>query len=564
MVCFGLGPFAPWHAVTLPPYTSCGTPRGCLGGPDAWIADVTSHQTVRDTTGGPDPATVTAVAPIAEDLRQLIALRSRSSLRDRHFPNLFTLLDPAELNGRDRRYAALTALIDEGISTMADQAHRDAAAALLGSGPGRWRTVSQRGGEAAAVFNCGWDAYRRRRTNGTSQLDDTLDALAETLAARSARTRLTSGAPPPDEPAQKVTRPEPLGIREAAFTAVVADSSIVIDDDPTDLALVASTSLTTPSRSHGTTLGPVRKRIVLVAVAGALVLAIASTALFLELRSESVPAAQAGSAIRNVACDVLTKKPGDLPAAADAELRRWAPLFSAAADALSASEVTCAGPISRYNGFIQQQVSPGSGQGIGALIASTDGGNHVIFLRHHEYWAWRNAFERYGIDVVGSPLRRADRADRTQVVELTHGTIVSEGIGQPSFAVLGRVWEEWTRLGGLDGDIGRPLTVVADVSTQGRVQEFIGGSVTIDFVDGEISWTHDRNRADELPADYLGSVLISSDKTAWLVDAAGTRHWVPTDNDFVCATGDASSNRHDNVPAAAIATLKIGAPFRCR
>ena len=261
---------------------------------------------------------------------------------------------------------------------------------------------------------------------------------------------------------------------------------------------------------------------------------------------------------------MLTEKPGDLPAAADTELRQWAPIFSASAAALPASEVTCAGPISRYNGFIQQQVSPGSGQGIGALIASTDGGNHVVFLRHHEYWAWRNAFERYGIDVVGSPLRRADRSDRTQVVELTHGTIVSEGVGQPSFAVLGRVWEEWTRLGGLEGDIGRPLTVVADVSTQGRVQEFIGGTVTIDFVDGEISWTNDRNRADELPADYLGSVLISSDKTAWLIDAAGTRHWVPTDNDFVCATGDASSNRHDNVPAAAIATLRLGAPFRCR
>ena len=497
------------------------------------------------------------VASMADDLRQLMALRSRSSLRDRHFANLFTLLDPADLNGRDRRYAALTTLVDDGISAMTDQAHRESARALLGSGPGRWRTVSQRGAEAAAVFDCGWDAYRRRRTNGTSQLDDTLDALAEALTAGWAETSAVPGA-------TSTVSAEPQRDKEMPRAKVATGPSIVIDDDPTDLAVGAFPHPARPSQPARPFLDVIQRRVILVTAVGALVLAIATTALILNLQSESAPAAQAIEPNRNVACDVLTDKPGDLPASADAELRQWAPIFSALAATLPDSEITCAGPISRYSGFIQQQVSPGTGQGIGALIASTEGVRHAVYLRHHEYWAWRNSFERYGIDVVGAPLRRADLADGTQVVELTHGTIASEGIGQPSFAVIGHVWEEWTRLGGLEGDVGRPLTVVTDVPAQGRVQEFIGGKVTIGFVDGELSWTHDPSSAEELPSDYLGSVLISSDKTAWLIDATGTRHWLPTDNDFACATGDTSSNRHDNVPAAAIATFKLGAPFRCR
>ncbi|MEO6629254.1 MAG: hypothetical protein ABIP03_11880, partial [Aquihabitans sp.] len=295
------------------------------------MADVTSHQTARDTTAVPHAPTVAAVTSIGDDLRQLMALRSRSSLRDRHFANLFSLLDPSELNGRDRRYAALTSLLDEGISAMADTAHREAARALLGSGPGRWRTVSQRGGEAAAVFNCGWDAYRRRRTNGTSQLDDTLEALAEALA-----TRPTAIGPVPV--ATPTAPPESPGSPQGAWAKTATEPRITIEGGPTDLALVAPLA---PTRSNPPGQPPpdgVQRRLVLVAAAGALALALATTVLVLSLRSGSTPVAKAGEANRNVACAVLTDKPGDLPAAADAELRRWAPTFTALAATLPESE----------------------------------------------------------------------------------------------------------------------------------------------------------------------------------------------------------------------------------
>ena len=125
-----------------------------------------------------DDANLPAPDPraLVEELRQLLGLRSRQSLRDRTFPELFTLLADEDRATPDRRFAALTRLLDDAIAAIDDPAHRHAAAALVGSGPGRWRTVTQRGTDAASAFGCGWDAYRRKRASGTSQLDDTLDA----------------------------------------------------------------------------------------------------------------------------------------------------------------------------------------------------------------------------------------------------------------------------------------------------------------------------------------------------------------------------------------------------
>ena len=89
---------------------------------------------------------------LVDDLRQLITLRTRTSVRDRPFPVLVGLLDPEDRHAPDRRFKALSDLIDTGIDRIDDPAHRRAAAALLGGGDGRWRTVAARGSEAAREF----------------------------------------------------------------------------------------------------------------------------------------------------------------------------------------------------------------------------------------------------------------------------------------------------------------------------------------------------------------------------------------------------------------------------
>src|SRR5690606_4434729 len=144
------------------------------------------------------------------ELRQLMALRSRSSVRDRSCPELDRLLESSDRETRDSRFAALTRSIDAAIDDIVDPAHRAAAGSLLGSSDGRWRTVSQRGADAAAEFGCGWDAYRRRRTNGPSQLDDTLQALAQSMVRRTRGSVIQNDSV--HEPGAEVPSPPPIHV----------------------------------------------------------------------------------------------------------------------------------------------------------------------------------------------------------------------------------------------------------------------------------------------------------------------------------------------------------------
>ena len=75
-----------------------------------------------------DDANLPAPDPraLVEELRQLLGLRSRQSLRDRTFPELFTLLADEDRATPDRRFAALTRLLDDAIAAIDDPAHRHA------------------------------------------------------------------------------------------------------------------------------------------------------------------------------------------------------------------------------------------------------------------------------------------------------------------------------------------------------------------------------------------------------------------------------------------------------
>lgn len=535
------------------------------------------------------PATAGPPTALVDELRQLIGLRSRQTLRDRPFPQLFALLSEADLATPDSRFTALTRLLDAASATIDDPAHRHAATALVGSGPGRWRTVTQRGTDAAAVFGCGWDAYRRKRTSGTSQLDDTLDALACAL-------RQVGGAPAPDAgpgaPLAPITDASPprtgpadppsaSGSETTTTRAtptprpapIVAVAPVVLGPTATGPTHTRSTSPATgePDEApRGPRPRPRRRRdavtLVLVGlalVAGALVAWAVSRP---DGATTGVGTAGRGAveaeSDRPASCARLTHRPGDLDPAADAELRAWAPVFRSAAADLPAGEETCAGLLTHEIGLVVQPISDGTPQGVGALVAVDDEPRRTVMLHHSEYWIYRNHVLSFGSS-LGAPRARADRSDGTWVVKLDQGTIVG-GPHEQARLVSGAAFALWVERGGMDGEMGLPVSAQRDVPGVGKVQDFQHGRVVIDYLDPlDVRWQAVPNPAGLLRPQIEDRVLVADDGTSWWIDGDGVRHWLPTQNDYGCATALVGGADTD-VPIIAIATLEIGEPSRCR
>lgn len=500
------------------------------------------QQAIMSPDGGP---TSLDMAALADELRQLMALRSRSSVRDRACPELDGLLRADELRSRDTRYAALARLLDEAIDAIGDQSHRSAAAALLGSGEGRWRTVAQRGSEAAAAFGCGWDAYRRRRTSGTSQLDDTLTALAETLAVVAGR----AGA---DLPAADVEAgPEPRS-RPVAQTRPEI-SPVVIGVEP------AAGEPTEPAKRDGAQPAPAwpstRSRVPRYALVTAGVALLAAFVGFQHLTA----AADSEAADEGI-CSLLPGQVGDLPEGASAEMEVWSARFRAFARTLPTESTRCAGTMQWEHGLVIQPVAAPNPLGVGAIVAGDEPGSKLVYLNHLEYRSYRTHLDRYGVEMLGIPLNRADRDDATLVM-LSRGALVGEA-PPVSFVVMGAVWQRWMERGGLDSDMGLPISVVRDDGSE-RIQDFENGRLVIDLADpDQVRWEPFTNPAAALPEDIRGSLLQAEDGTSWYVDRDLVRHWVPTTSDYGC-TSSLGTSQHIEVPAQAIATLTAGDPLRC-
>ena len=493
---------------------------------------------------------------LVDDLRQLITLRTRTSVRDRPFPVLVGLLDPEDRHAPDRRYRALSDLIDTGIDRIDDPAHRRAAAALLGGGDGRWRTVAARGSEAAREFGCGWDAYRRKRASGASQLDDTLEVLAESL-----RTAAATGQVPAAVDGDFAT----LGPTAAGPTATGptgATSTVVLG--PITPGTIEETEPGAPTHETPRRFLGLRRRDALTAVLVILAV-LAGAGIAWNARSDHGHSEQAGqvdSGDRPESCDQLTFRPGDKSEKADPEITAWAPRFATTSQDLHDGVGVCAGVMDRLNDLVIQPISDGSPTGVGALIGVEGEPPRVLMLYHREYWVYRNFTLTFG-EIAGSPYRRADRDDGTRVVKLTQGIIVSRE-HQDAYLVFGTVYNAWREHGGIDGDMGRPVSNQRDVPDVGRVQDFEHGRVTIDFVDPTIvEWKEVPNPAELLPPSIGETVVVADDGSAWWIDASRVRHWLPTTNDFGCVSVLGGPPIRD-VPIIAIATLPLGEPSRCR
>jgi hypothetical protein len=117
---------------------------------------------------------------VTEDLQELCRARSPSDLRRRPLPFLrdFAIAVGGPDSNPDH---GVEALITAAISRMPDQDYRRAAQTLLGDTPERWTALRERARRSAAVFDLGYDAFRRRGKGRPSRLDDVLAQVAESI-----------------------------------------------------------------------------------------------------------------------------------------------------------------------------------------------------------------------------------------------------------------------------------------------------------------------------------------------------------------------------------------------
>lgn len=490
-------------------------------------ADADPERSTEPHAPGPAPLEPTA---LEDELRTLVGLRSRTTVRDRPLPVLAALLPPTAGDDREARFAAVQDLLEAAMADVSDPAHRAAAEALLGRGPQRWRPLTRRGAEAADAFGLGWDGYRRRRdATGVSVLQETIRELA--LAVERVAAARGSFAPSPVAPTTGDAVPL---VRSVTSPAPVAPGR---RPAPPRWALI------------GTLLGAVA---VAVAAAGLVVL----------LRN-----ADEGDAA-GVRCGNLTHGVGDVARTADAELRAWVEPFRAAASSLPDASTRCAGLVERVGDHVLQRISAGDGP-VETLVATTaEVPGDVVVLDTFE----RVAFDQAELDEpeptrrLGRPVERADAADGVRMVTFTSGAIVREDADAPALAVTGELWERWQELGGLDGEVGRPLSAAYEQTGVGRLQEFTGGQLRADFVDGTLHWEPLTAAERTLPDGYRGSILVAeTGSTSWFVDAEGVRHWLPTEVDYGCAVAAHDAGAIRGVPSAAIDALPAGEAFeRCR
>ncbi len=120
----------------------------------------------------------------------------------------------------------------------------------------------------------------------------------------------------------------------------------------------------------------------------------------------------------------------------------------------------------------------------------------------------------------------------------------------------------WTSTGGATGRLGLPTSNVGFTSV-GFFQQFQHGYVIQNVQAGPPQITYVADPKAALPHRSLRShILRQVDATAWFVDAAGRRHWIPNGGVYACVGGD-SVLIPGNVAGYAIATLPDGGPTYC-
>lgn len=315
-----------------------------------------------------------------------------------------------------------------------------------------------------------------------------------------------------------------------------------------------------------------RRRLALAAGAAALTLvAAAGTVVLGGDRGEAPPAGSAATS--EASASPASPDPAAAPDCTPVAAGGASPEMAAAVDRLVPG--ACAEGVP--HGFVDAEVQPvadADGEPLGVVVLPPEG--DAVLLNETMWASYREIAGKVSPENAvlfgGYPAEVEQRSDPGAViVHLDRGGyMVGRRDDTQLFWLPVHVRDLHEAHGGLAGDLGFPTSN----------PYFVGGTLRLDFEHGYMSapladfadlvggeevdtavLVDDRSSAlPEVP--IRERILRQASGTAWWVDAAGTRHWIPDGGTWQCLGGDAVVAA-DALPGWAVATLPLGPPATC-
>lgn len=232
------------------------------------------------------------------------------------------------------------------------------------------------------------------------------------------------------------------------------------------------------------------------------------------------------------------------------------------------------GPAETFVEAVFQTMDTEDGRGVAVAVVSPAGS---VLVSPAQWQSYREIAGRdrpqNAVDFGGYPAEvESDALGGLEVVRLSlGGVLVGRRADTQSFWMPGPGLELWESLGGLDGELGAPMTnpyLTGDIVRQDFERGLMEAptSVVADPGSGDpsiLTWQRVEDREAPLRdlGDLEGRLLRQPTGTVWLV-VEGERRWVPDGGTYDCLGGDLAVAR-DGVPGWAVATLPLGPPASC-
>lgn len=264
------------------------------------------------------------------------------------------------------------------------------------------------------------------------------------------------------------------------------------------------------------------------------------------------------------------------------------PLFRALAPAeWAAEELVCGHPLEPWRDLVVQRLVTG-GRADGAIVTAADGSSIALRLSEAEWGTYRFRYGGgpTGVNLLGYPVGRL-RLDGIPAIRTTGGGMVFAQPDAVGIPVIGGLWDLWMANGGPGGFMGLPLGIPESatgptgattwqpgLASTGARQSFQHGWVFLPGVISDVDaaaqpadryqwhpWS-DLTPDPEPTIDYRGHIMKLG-PTTWYVDALGIRHWIPTTDQWMCATWDLKATQY-LVEAYQLDAYPLGSTFECK
>jgi hypothetical protein len=195
---------------------------------------------------------------------------------------------------------------------------------------------------------------------------------------------------------------------------------------------------------------------------------------------------------------------------------------------------------------------------VGALVSSGTGRGFVLSPAQWAAYARTGDTRGSHASATAGPIIGTTQSAGDSEILTTHGRLVGTRTDSAHYFVTAQM----QRVREANPALGMPTSDLQPAGDR-QVQEFQHGVVTL----GPRGAVQVRPIADPgaaLPMVPLQDHLVrQADGTAWWVDAARTRHWLASGDEFACYGGSANLAVNEAVPSYAIATLAEAAPVHC-